>query len=291
MKGIILAGGKGSRLSPLTEVCSKQLLPVYDKPMIYYPLSFLMMSGVKDFMVITAPEDAATFEKLLGTGERFGVNIEYKVQPEPTGIPEAFVLAEEFIGDDAVTLILGDNIFYCDSVLMREIQGAIESHTPTIFAHRVSDPGRYGVVEFDKEFNVLSVEEKPKVPKSNYAITGLYIFDKDVVSIAKSLKASNRGETEIIDVIKNYIDRDKLSVELLGRGVAWLDTGTVDSLLDASRFVQTIEKRQGFKIACLEEIAFRKNFITLDQLEKLAESSTGTYKEYLNMIVGLERDS
>ena len=282
MKGIILAGGSGTRLYPLTQSISKQLLPVYDKPMIYYPLSILILAGIKDILIITAPEDNNRFINLLGDGSNFGINLEYKIQKKPTGLPDAFIIGEEFIGKDRVCLILGDNIFHSDTFVNKHIIPNLNSNIPTIFAYQVHDAERYGVVEFDSEKNVLSIEEKPLIPKSDYAITGLYIFNNDVSIIAKSLKVSNRGETEIIDIINYYLEQGILKVELLGRGVTWLDTGTHRSLQEASTYIEVLENRQGLKIACLEEIAFMKSYISKRKLLELAEPlKKNAYGQYL----------
>ncbi len=282
MKGIILAGGSGTRLSPLTQVVSKQLLPVYDKPMIYYPLATLMLSDITEILIITTKEDNQRFKLLLGDGSRFGINIQYKVQEKPCGIPEAFLIGEDFIGDDRVCLILGDNIFHADTFINSHIIPNINTNKATIFGYYVSDPSRYGIVELDNDNSVISIEEKPKDPKSNYAITGLYIFNNDVCSVAKKLKPSARGETEIVDIIKDYLKRNILKVEILGRGVAWLDTGTHTSLHDASTYIEVLENRQGLKIACLEEIAFNKGYITKEKLLEMARNMEKTsYGKYL----------
>ncbi len=292
MKGIILAGGAGTRLWPLTTTISKQLLPVYDKPMIYYPLSVLMLAGIREVLIISTPRDLPMIEALLGTGERLGMRLEYAVQPEPQGIAQAFLIGEQFIADDPVCLILGDNIFYGHQLATKTAQVAQALQTgASVFAYRVHDPERYGVVTFDASGKALSIEEKPKQPKSHWAVTGLYFYDPDVVGIAKNLKPSARGELEITDVNLAYLERGDLSVELLGRGVAWLDTGTFDSLQEAGQFVQTIEKRQGQKIACIEEVAYRKGFIDRAQLLALAEATgqprragSATYGGYLHTI-------
>ena len=269
MKGIILAGGSGTRLHPLTLAVSKQLMPIYDKPMVYYPLSVLMMAGIKDILIISTPHDLPNFEKLLGDGSALGCKFTYKVQPEPNGLAQAFVIGEEFIGDDKVALILGDNIFYGSGLgtLLRD------NNNPDggiVYAYHVTDPERYGVVDFDKDGKVLSIEEKPESPKSNYAVPGIYFYDNDVIEIAKSLKPSPRGEYEITDVNKAYLAKSKLEVRVMNRGTAWLDTGTIDSLMQAGQFVQVIEKRQGFKVGCIEEIAYRMGFINAEQLKAIA---------------------
>ena len=282
MKGIILAGGSGTRLYPLTRTVSKQLLPIYDKPMIYYPLSTLMLAGIKDILIITTPEDNSLFIDLLGDGSDLGINIKFKIQKNPTGLPEAFVIGEKFIGDSDVCLILGDNIFHSDTFVNKYLIPSFDKKTPTVFGYHVSDPERYGVVEFDEKLNVLSIEEKPASPKSNYAITGLYVFDKNAPLIAKDLIPSARGETEIVDMLNFYLNNDSLKVKLLGRGVSWLDTGTHRSLHEASSYVEVLENRQGLKIACLEEIAFQKKYISKEQLLKLAEPmKKNEYGQYL----------
>ena len=281
MKGIILAGGTGSRLHPITIATSKQLLPVYDKPMIYYPLSVLMLAGIRDILIITTPEDASAFYRLLGDGSNFGLNLSYAVQPKPEGLAQAFIIGESFIGSDSVCLVLGDNIFYGQHFSDKLIAAASQTEGATIFGYHVNDPERFGVVSFDAEGKALSIVEKPAVPASNYAVTGLYFYDNDVVTIARQIKPSARGELEITDVNMSYLQQGKLRVSLLGRGFAWLDTGTHDSLLEAGHFVQTIEQRQGLKVACLEEIAFRNKWIDetilLSQAEALAKTSYGAY--------------
>lgn len=284
MKGIVLAGGSGTRLYPLTMVTSKQLLPIYDKPMVYYPLSVLMLAGIRDILIISTPQDLPNFERLLGDGSDYGIHLSYKVQPSPDGLAQAFTLGEEFIGDDCCAMVLGDNIFYGNgfsSILRSAVENAEKRGRSSIFGYYVEDPERFGVVEFDDDMNVVSIEEKPKVPKSNYAITGLYFYDKKVVEYAKSLKPSQRGELEITDLNKIYLDEKRLDVKLLGRGFAWLDTGTMDSLLEAGQFVQMVEKRQGVKISAIEEIAYINGWITREQLmasaEKYGKSNYGKH--------------
>ncbi len=284
MKGIILAGGSGSRLYPLTTVISKQLLPVYDKPMISYPLATLMSFGIKDILIISTPEDTPNIEKYLGDGKKFGVKLQYRVQNKPNGIAEAFIIGADFIGNENVCLILGDNIFYMDENLIDNIKSnMLNNQTSTVFGYKVSDPERYGVVEFDESGKVLSIEEKPKQPRSNYAVVGLYFYTPDVVEKAKNLKPSARGEIEITDINKLYLDEDRLNVEILKRGTAWLDAGTPDSLLASSNYVEMIEKRQGIKIACLEEVAYNQGFITREELKITAEKLKDgiDYKKYL----------
>ena len=281
MKGIILAGGSGTRLYPITKSTSKQALPIYDKPMIYYPMSVLMLAGIRDILIISTPRDVSVFEELFGNGNNLGLNIQYAIQEKPNGLAEAFIIGEEFIGDDKVALVLGDNIFYGYGFSER-LKNAVERDEATIFGYHVSDPQAFGVVEFDTDFNVLSIEEKPKVPKSNYAVPGLYFYDNNVVEIAKNVKPSERGELEITSVNNEYLRRGKLKVELFGRGMAWLDTGTHKGLLEASNYVEAVQTRQGLYIACLEEIAYRKGYIDKDKLLELAKPLMKTeYGQYL----------
>ncbi len=288
MKGIILAGGSGTRLHPLTLAVSKQLMPVYDKPMIYYPLSILMMANINEILIISTPEDLPNFEKLLGDGSQIGCKFSYVEQKIPNGLAQAFVLGADFIGNDSVSLVLGDNIFYGSGMQNLLLESAKNIDGGTVFAYHVNDPERYGVVEFDEEFKAISIEEKPKIPKSNYAVPGLYFYDNSVVEIAKNLKPSARGEYEITDVNKHYLKEGKLKVGIISRGTAWLDTGTFESLLQAGQYVEVIESRQGLKIGCIEEIAFRRKFIDAAQLEKLAQpllkSGYGNY--LLNLLKG-----
>lgn len=282
MKGIILAGGSGTRLYPITKAISKQLVPVYDKPMIYYPLSTMMLAGIKDIMLISTPRDISRFEDLLGDGTQLGINIEYKIQENPNGLAEAFVLGEEFIGDDSVCLILGDNIYYGSGLSKLVQRSAQKTSGATVFGYQVSDPERFGVVEFDDNQHVISIEEKPEHPASNYAVTGMYFYDNSVVEIAKTMKPSPRGELEITDVNRAYLEKGELDVELLGRGYAWLDTGTHESLHDAAAFIETVQKRQNLQVACIEEVAFRMGYIDKDQLIELAQPlKKNAYGQYM----------
>ncbi|HAA9405014.1 TPA_asm: glucose-1-phosphate thymidylyltransferase [Listeria monocytogenes] len=286
MKGIILAGGSGTRLYPLTKAISKQMLPIYDKPMIYYPLSILMLAGIKDILIISTPEDTPRFEQLLADSDQLGINISYAVQEKPEGLAQAFIIAEDFIGDDSVSLILGDNIYYGQGLSKMLQRASAKKAGATVFDYHVNDPERFGVVEFDESMKAISIEEKPTEPKSNYAVTGLYFYDNRVVEIAKSIKPSERGELEITDVNKRYLELGELDVELMGRGFAWLDTGTHESLLEASTFIETIERRQNLKIACLEEIAYRMGYIDEAAVEKLAEPlKKNAYGQYLMKLI------
>ena len=289
MKGIILAGGSGTRLYPLTKAISKQIMPVYDKPMIYYPLSILMLSNIRDILIISTNRDMPVFEELLGNGNQLGLNIQYKVQENPNGIAEAFILGEKFIGDDSVALILGDNIFYghgLTTLLEKSRDNVEKENKATVFGYYVEDPERFGIVEFDENGKAISIEEKPANPKSNFAVPGLYFYDNDVIQIAKQVKPSDRGELEITTVNQMYLERGDLNVELLGRGFAWLDTGTHESLLEAAQFVETIEKRQGYKVACLEEIAFNNGWLSAEQILEIGQSmSKNDYGQYLISLV------
>lgn len=288
MKGIILAGGSGTRLYPITQAISKQLLPIYDKPMIYYPLSVLMLADIKDILIISTPTDLPAFRRLLGDGSQFGITLKYAEQPYPDGLAQAFIIGEEFIGDDDVCLILGDNIFHghgLTQLLQNAVKNTTQNKTATVFGYYVQNPNRYGVVEFDNHGVVLSIEEKPESPKSNYAVVGLYFYPNSVINTAKNIKPSKRGELEITDVNKSYLNQNNLNVELMGRGFAWLDTGTHESLLEASNFIQTIEKRQGLKVACLEEIAINNKWINSREVFEKVKMLKGDYFEYLTKLI------
>lgn len=286
MKGIILAGGSGTRLYPITKGVSKQLLPIYDKPMVYYPLSVLMLAGIRDILLISTPDDIGGFQRLLGDGREFGINLSYAVQPNPDGLAQAFIIGEDFIGTDSVCLVLGDNIFYGQGFSSMLRAAAARNHGATVFGYQVKDPERFGVVEFDASKRAVSIEEKPLKPKSHYAVTGLYFYDNDVVDIAKQVQPSDRGELEITSINQAYLSRGALSVELLGRGFAWLDTGTHESLLEAAHFVETIEKRQGYKVACLEEIAFNNGWLAAETLQRIGKAlSKNGYGQYLLSLV------
>ncbi len=286
MKGIVLAGGSGTRLYPITKGVSKQLLPIYDKPMIYYPISVLMLAGIREILIISTPEDMAGYKRLLGDGSQFGVRFTYEIQPSPDGLAQAFLIGESFIGKDDVCLILGDNIYFGESFSQKLEQATDTAHGATVFGYQVTDPERFGVVAFDEDFNAVSIEEKPKEPKSNYAVTGLYFYDNSVIEMAKQITPSERGELEITSINQMYLEKGRLKVELLGRGFAWLDTGTHESLMEASNFVHTIEKRQGLKVACLEEIAYRKGWLTRADLEELVKPLAKTgYGQYIQRLI------
>lgn len=286
MKGIVLAGGSGTRLFPITKGVSKQLLPIYDKPMIYYPISVLMLAGIREILIISTPEDMKGYQRLLGDGSQFGLCFTYEIQPSPDGLAQAFLIGESFIGDDDVCLILGDNIYFGESFSQKLERATDTTCGATVFGYQVTDPERFGVVEFDDDFNAVSIEEKPKIPKSNYAVTGLYFYDNSVIEMAKQIRPSERGELEITAINQMYLEQNRLKVELLGRGFAWLDTGTHESLMDASNFVYTIEKRQGLKVACLEEIAYRKGWLTKADLQELVKPLAKTgYGQYIQRLI------